>query len=365
VLADNKTLGIHAHTALAFDAQQGHPIGFSNLHLYSLPLNRATKHDRSYKEQPIEEKHSYRWISTVEHSAKSLEHADRITVVADRESDIYQMLATPYDARVDLLIRSNHNRTLKQGGKLHAFLEALPWAGNKCIKLSGNRKRKERVAQLRFRWSEVELKKSPRVVEQATEYPDFLKIQVLEIKEVDPPADAKPVHWYLYTTHTISSLEDALQVVRWYEQRWWIEDFFRLTKQQGFELEKSQFGDGMALKRLIHIVFGEAFKVLSLRQGRQTEDQLIHPILSDVEVQTLEMLSTGLQGKSAYQQCPFQPKSMAWAAWLIARLGGWTAAPMDKRPPGVITLLRGYRRLKDQVIGFTAAWNLFQKNAPK
>jgi hypothetical protein len=47
-----------------------------------------------------------------------------------------------------------------------------------------------------------------------------------------------------------------------------------------------------------------------------------------------------LQGRTALQNNPHPQHSLAWAAWAIARLGGWSGYPSEK-PPGPITFLRG------------------------
>ncbi|MEZ4686832.1 MAG: hypothetical protein R3B47_12425 [Bacteroidia bacterium] len=42
----------------------------------------------------------------------------KLTYIADRASDVYELLARVPDHRTELLIRSNHNRNIGRGGKL-------------------------------------------------------------------------------------------------------------------------------------------------------------------------------------------------------------------------------------------------------
>jgi hypothetical protein len=44
---------------------------------------------------------------------------------------------------------------------------------------------------------------------------------------------------------------------------------------------------------------------------------------------------------------------MAWAAWIIARIGGWNGYPSSK-PPGPITFKHGLEEFRAIVVG----WNL-------
>ncbi|MDP3533680.1 MAG: hypothetical protein Q8S31_10395 [Alphaproteobacteria bacterium] len=51
---------------------------------------RTSESRENYKSLPIEEKESYRWLETALNSKKSLSMASKITIIADRESDIYE-----------------------------------------------------------------------------------------------------------------------------------------------------------------------------------------------------------------------------------------------------------------------------------
>jgi len=60
-------------------------------------------------------------------------------------------------------------------------------------------------------------------------------------------------------------------------------------------------------------------------------------------IETIEALNPAFEGKTARQQNPHPPRSLAWAAWLIARLGSWHCYG---KPPGPITFRRGMERFK-------------------
>ena len=52
-----------------------------------------------------------------------------------------------------------------------------------------------------------------------------------------------------------------------------------------------------------------------------------------------------LQGKTPKLQNTNNPQTTRWAAWIIARIGGWKGYD-SQGPPGVIVLKRGLERLE-------------------
>ena len=47
-----------------------------------------------------------------------------------------------------------------------------------------------------------------------------MTLWAVHVREASPPADAKPVEWFLLTTCKLDDVEDALACVRWYCLRW-------------------------------------------------------------------------------------------------------------------------------------------------
>lgn len=364
VLANNTSLGLYAHVALAFDASNRLPIALSYLSIYNLALERKTRHERAYKSQHIKQKHSYRWIEASDKTAQVLTKASMITMIADREADIYELLAHDYDARQRFIIRSCRNRLLSNADlKLREQLKLQKWQDEQAIKFNTGHTRADLSAKLSIRFNTISIAQPQSRTKNSgkDDYPASQNIQIIEVKELNPPQGIEPIHWYLYTNHLVETSEQAWQIVNWYTQRWWIEDFFRVTKSQGFEMEKSNFRTGLALKKLMHVVMKQAVKVLALRQGRTLEKTTAEQLFSPLEIEVLKLVFQKVEGKSKYERCPFKEQSLAWASWIIGRLGAWKARPMNKRPPGVISLIRGYRSFQHTVNGYL----LFSQNLNK
>lgn len=68
----------------AVDAETLTPLGFSHIKIYHRPEEMPKGAERKYKQQPIEEKESFKWIEVAQKSKKTLEQATSITFIQDR-----------------------------------------------------------------------------------------------------------------------------------------------------------------------------------------------------------------------------------------------------------------------------------------
>jgi hypothetical protein len=68
----------------------------------------------------------------------------------------------------------------------------------------------------------------------------------------------------------------------------------------------------------------------------------------------MEELLPGFEGKTEKQKNPYAKEDLAWAAWIIGRLGGWKTCSVN-RPPGVITLREGMERFQNIFTGWLIA----------
>ncbi len=110
-------------------------------------------------------------------------------------------------------------------------------------------------------------------------------------------------------------------------------------KSQGLQLEDSQLATGERLVKLAAVATKAACIDMQLVQERDGKDQLpASNVFTEPEIDTLEALSPTLEGKTERQQNLHPVASLAWAAWIIARLGGWNCY---YKPPGPITMRRG------------------------
>jgi hypothetical protein len=81
--------GLYLHAVVAVDADDGAILGLVDAQF----LNRSEGRKAVRRAVPIERKESYRWLQGADSAGKICAQALRITVVADRESDIFEAFA--------------------------------------------------------------------------------------------------------------------------------------------------------------------------------------------------------------------------------------------------------------------------------
>ena len=97
-----------------------------------------------------------------------------------------------------------------------------------------------------------------------------------------------------------------------------------------------------------------AIRVMQLVIGRDgsTGQRLTDVIADSVEVPALQAINTTLEGRTQKLKNPHDPASLAWCAWIAARLGGWSGyTSKGYKPPGPKIMARGLKRLDAMVEG--------------
>ena len=326
--------GLLLHAMLAVDAADGGVLGLVSGRIWTRSGRRDVSHDR----RPLSDKESQRWLTTAEAAKPVLAAATSVTVVADRESDIYAEWARLPGPRFHLLTRAMHDRVIVEaGGRLSAAV--LAPGGTSAIDLVARPGRPARRARLAVRFGRVTLKRPTGTREKGL--PESVPVSLVEVVEQNPPPDAKPIVWRLLTTHAVDDPKTAWKLVGWYRARWTIEQLFRTLKRQGLQLEDSQMETAEGLIKLTAIATRVACLTLQLVQARDGRSrQRRSTAFTPAEIQTLEALLPRLEGATSAQKNPHPPDSLAWAAWIIAKLGGWDGY-QSSRPPGPVTFRNG------------------------
>lgn len=334
------------HPGLVLDAQDLNPLGFSDIKVFHRPGDRPDRNQRRYKQQPIIEKESYKWIEIAQESKKNLKEAASVTFIEDREGDIYEQFAIVPDEKSHLLIRSRTTRNLANGKKLYNEVDAQPVEGIYTIVLPTDKRKNQykRTAEIALRFKECQIKCPANLKTKG--YPPTITVNCISVKEVNGTAKGKAVNWKLLTTHKIENYEDALLMVEWYSARWYIEQLFRILKKQGFGIEETELESGWAIRKLVIMQMTAVLKILQLNIAYADSEggQPIEEVFDSGEIKVLEMMNTKLQGKTKKLQNHHDPKKTKWAAWIIGRIGGWKGYD-SQGPPGVIILKRGLERL--------------------
>jgi len=313
------TRGLLLHAALALDAGNGAILGLVDAQVWNRDKGKVTPR----RSRAPADKESQRWLSVAAKAGAALSGARSITVISDRESDIYEHFT-----------------------QLAVFVDDLPEAVRFSVKIPAAPGRKERTAELALRFSPVTLCRphpSP-----APDLPDRIRLTVVDVRELPSNEyDGEPIHWRLLTTHVLRSPKRARWIVDLYRKRWIIEEFFRTLKSAGFDIEEADIGEPEVMMKFVAAAAVAAVTIMQLVRARDgtTEEELVEAFEPD-DRPVLEALSSQLEGATEKQKNPHPKGTLAFAAWVVARLGGWTAY-YGKPGPKVMRIgLDAFRRIK-------------------
>ncbi len=194
--------GDYLHAAVAVDAADDAILGL----VHAEHLSREAGRRGSRRQRPVSDKESARWLRGADRAAEVCSTAARLTVIADRESDIFEAFARR-PAGTDLLVRAAHDRTLDEGGRLFARVDGLAEAGRAASLLPAQPGRRARDAVFAVRFTEVTLARprhGRREQGPDAEGPDSVALTVVDVREVAAPAGAAPVRWRLLTSHAVT-----------------------------------------------------------------------------------------------------------------------------------------------------------------
>lgn len=339
--------GVLLHPLLAVDADDGSCLGLLSGQIWTRKGRRTTSHD----DRELSDKESERWISTAVAARPLLTKATAVTVLGDRESDIFALYASSAEQHFHVIARSMHDRKLAERNGLYETSDAMAVVDRRAIQLPARAARPARLAQLELRFGAIELARPQSKF--LRHLPKSLPLAVVDVREINAGTGIEPLHWRLLTSHEVASVEDAWRIVQWYKQRWIIEQFFRVLKTQGLKLEDSQIGTADRLLKLVAIAAKAAVLTIQLLQARDGGQQPIRVAFKHNEISALTALNQQLEAKTKRLKNPHPPDSLAWAAWIIGRLGGWDGYPSSK-PPGPITFKNGLEYFQ----AVAAGWSL-------
>ena len=337
---------IFAHPCLVVDADSRMPVGFGSMEIWNRDRSELKARQGKHAALKLEQKESRHWAEMAEKSSSNLPASVRKTMVGDRENDVYTVMWRTLDCGCDFLIRSLHNRPVDEGGLgIREYMRGLPFSHTYELELQGHKGRKARKALMHLRFAKVTIRKAPTC---ADEVPDELTCYCVHAMEdaSTVPEGEEPIEWRLLTSHVVETIDQAVQCVEWYKCRWFIEELFRVCKSEGFRIEATQLETGIAIKRLIVLTLYAALRCVTLKRAYDEQDETVpaERMFNEEEKELLELEMERLHNKSPRAidgRNPFAKNSLPWAAWIIARMGGWSGYTKSHGRPGYITMKRG------------------------
>lgn len=330
------------------------------------------------KHTPIEEKESQRWIDSLRQARQEAQLAPdtRVVCTADSEADIYELLveaqAEPHE--VDWIVRACQNRAVRKNGEKDVknqepglavvnhlrervllskvlFTQTINVRGRKpkvsCDNRSRRQPRQSRTAEVEVRATRVTLRPPWR---HDRKLPD-VTVNVVLVREINPPAGDTPVEWILLTSLSIETVEQVLQVIQFYCVRWIIEILFH-TLKSGCRVEDRRFEHVDRVLPCLAVYLIVSWRTLFVcRLGREFPEISCEAIFEPAEWQSVYRVVRGASP-------PHEPPKLVEMIRLVAQLGGYVNRRRDA-DPGPQTVWLGLQRTHDIAL----CWTLFGPGA--
>lgn len=352
--------GFLGHLSFAVASCSRRPLGTVALFPWTRTEHKSSRTAHGRKKSGADyarqaDKESARWFQQVEAVEQLVAGRAHLVHVMDREADAYELLSCMTARSRRFVVRLRTDRTARDPETLlpshvlslteqaaNVVLVEVPISRRASSPVPATAKafpaREARVAKLAFRATAVEIRR-PKYVDKH-QHADWVRVNVVQVHELETPDGVEPVEWTLLTTEPIDTPEQARRVVELYRCRWTIEEFFKALKT-GCELERAQLESYAALLNLLALSLPVAWQLLLMRNLARTDPEApATEVLTPTQIDVLR--------KKSRHPIPKQP-TIGTVALAIAIMGGYVKS---RRPFGWQTLGRGL----DKLITLTAGW---------
>ncbi len=264
--------GFFLHSSLMVRAESAELAGLAGQEIfYRRPRDQQeSRYDRVQRERESEV-----WGRVIDQVGAPPPVA-RWTHVFDRGADNFEVYCHLLQQRADWVVRvaQQRRRIVAPDGNDAALcdhLTTLPEAGTYELKVTAQRGRQARTAKVSVRHGLV-LMPAPQHCSPWLKQLGISAIAMwaVEVREVSPPKDQAPLQWVLYTSHAVNSIDDAWQVIEFYERRWLIEEYHKALKT-GCRVEERQYETSERLEAMVGMMAIVAVRLLELRAVARSE----------------------------------------------------------------------------------------------
>jgi hypothetical protein len=333
------------------------------------PTN-ATKSRAERYQIPIEEKESYRWLVALCQAQEEARRQSqtRFVVVADSESDIYEVLAQAAlgPPNCHWIVRAGQDRALdtdlgsKTGlaGAMRAELIGAPMLYTATIHVRGRKAKvscqtSPRKQSRESRKAQVEVR-ATRLPLRTTYRPDrklpAVEVNAVLVREIAPPEGEPAVEWILLTDLPVDGIEAVRAIIDYYTLRWLIEVFFR-TLKSGCRAEARRFEHIDRLLPCLAMYLIVTWRTMFVcHLGREFPEISCEAVFEPAEWKSTYRV---VHGKT-----PETSPTLADMVRTVAQLGGYVNRKRAD-PPGPQTVWLGLQRVHD----ISLCWRTFGPEA--
>lgn len=288
------------------------------------------------------------WVKGVQAVGQAPPDATWINLM-DRGGDTFECLERQCQLGQGFVVRSSSNRGVrvldklgrKRPARLHDWARKLPALGQRTVNVDAQQNQPARTATVRVAAGAVEV---PAPRQKRGEHSDQpLDLWVVHVREIDPPAGAAPLEWFLLTSVPTVTGRQAGERIDWYECRPAVEELHKAQKT-GCGMELAQFTTRKALEVHIAMISVVAVQMLRLRDLSRRPDAEVRRADEVVDADHIEVLSLWCFKEVRADL------SVRQFLHALARLGGHLGRTHD-RVPGWLVLWRGWSQLQRLVEG--------------
>lgn len=338
IVTDGSAKGYLLHSSLMVSADSSHQvIGLAGQTIY---YRQRVSNGEKQRERLQRKRESEIWGEVIDQVGPPPENV-RWTHVFDRGGDNFEVYCHLLLNHSDWVVRAAQLTRLivtRTGEKaqLGEYLQSCPVAGTYELEVKANNNQPARTALVEVRFGRIGLlvpRDSGRFARECGI--TFITMHAVEVCEANPPPSVEPLRWVLLTSHVVTTCEEALEVITYYEQRPLIEEFHKALKT-GCRLEDRLYETAKRWEAVTAMLSIVAVRLLQLKTVAKAEPD--RPAEELVPRKWIEMLSAVRKGK--HKQIHTSHEFMR----ALAGLGGHMGRKRDGQP-GWITLWRGFNKL--------------------
>jgi Transposase Tn5 dimerisation domain/Transposase DNA-binding len=370
-LNDASRVGFFDHVLLA-ETPEGVPLGVVHATIWArdaVDFQKDAKQKRDERRaKSIEQKESYRWLEGYRISCQVAREAPdtQIVSISDSEGDVFECLVEGQPEqgviKAEWIIRACQDRAVlgqdegnrKIKAKLVETVASTPVLKQITIevrqreaKSKDGRKRRQarqaRTAEMTVQAARVKVRAPDRKGAKL----DDVYVNVVLVRELNPPVGEEPIEWVLVTSLPIDTTDEVLLVVQYYCQRWTIEIFFKILKS-GCKVEESQLETAERFRPYLGFSMIAAWRIqYVMKLGRDCPD-----LPCDIAFDEDEWQAAYAMVKK--EPPPSKPPTLREMIRLVGSLGGHMGRKGDGEP-GPKAMWVGMQRLTDIAEGWRAA----------
>lgn len=331
---ESEQKGMLVHSCIAV-TQAGIPLGLVFQESFTRKEQKnKTESKEQRKFRPIEEKESFRWLSTLRECHIRIPNEVSKLTICDREGDFYELFSDAEEQGEQFLIRLTQNRPTQEGKKLFEQLKSSPVRGSLVLQIGRNPKEHlpTRKVKMDYHYETITIKKPQRRKEEHLK--NSLTLTGIYVHETTPKEN---LYWYLITNDKVITARDAEEQIRNYIQRWKIERFHYVLKS-GCKIEEKQSRSYETLRQLTLLYSVIALQILNITYVGQLCPKLSVELFLDEE--EWKLLYCVARKTKQFSKENYLMEDMLYD---LAVLGGRKGTPSDGTP-GVVSVWKGLEK---------------------